>query len=74
MLKPSNSFLTDRSKAVLLLLIFLSLVFRVCLCPSLQPWKRVDVLALLCVTFFLCFCRFPTCCPGSGVVHACIDT
>ena len=26
-----------------------------------------DLLALLCVIFFLCFCRFPIWCPRSGL-------
>ena len=31
-------------------------------------------LALLCVMVFLCFCRFPIWCPGSGVILGCIDS
>ena len=27
-----------------------------------------DLLSLLCVMFFLCFCYFPMWCPGSGVI------
>ena len=33
-----------------------------------------DLLGLLCVMFFLCFCHFSICCPGSGVVLDCIDS
>ena len=74
MLKPSSSFLTDRSKVVFLL--WISFIFYVsclsvslCLVCSLQPYghlPRADLLALLCV-MFLMFCYFPMWCPGSGV-------
>ena len=58
MSKPSSNFLTDYSKAVLLLWILF--VFRVCLCHAIfsDPCslvvtclKRADPLALLCVIF-----------------------
>ena len=60
MYKPSSSFLTRRSKAVLLLWIdLLSL-----------PYSRSLVVAcpigsVVCYVFF-CFCNFPIWCPGSG--------
>ena len=64
---PSN-FLTDRSKAVLLLYTFLLFVFRVCLCHSvlsipcslkITRWERADLLALLCMMFSCVFPTFP---------------
>ena len=36
-------------------------------------WERADLLALLYVMFFVCFCHFPIWCPGSDVVFDCID-
>ena len=80
MLKPSRNFLTDRSKAVLLLWI----LFAICVkplslsncidCPCslvVTWWERADLLALLYV--FLCFYHFPMWCPGSSVVLDCLD-
>ena len=37
-------------------------------------WERADLVGLLYVTFFVCFCHFPIWCPGSGVVLDCIDS
>ena len=67
MFKPFNNFLTDRSKAVLILLtliviyvLCLSLSFR--LVCSLQPcghfWERADFLVLLCVMSSCVFVTF----------------
>ena len=33
-----------------------------------RPAYEADLLALLCVMFYLCFCHFLIWCPGSGVV------
>ena len=33
-----------------------------------QNWERADLLALLCMMFYLFFCHFHMICPGSGVV------
>ena len=69
-------FLADRSKAVLVLWIFV-----ICLCHTAMSvscilddtyWEKADVLAFLYVVFFLCSCHFPIGCPESGVVHDCI--
>ena len=58
MSKPSSNFLTDYSKAMLLLWILF--VFHVCLCHAIFSvscslvvvcWERADPLALLCVMF-----------------------
>ena len=62
---PSSNILTDRSKAVLLLWIFL---FYVCLCYIVLSvscslvvtfWERVDFLALLYVIFSCVYVTFP---------------
>ena len=37
-------------------------------------WERADLLALLCVLFFLVFCHYPIWRPGSDVVLHCIDS
>ena len=68
MFKPSSNFLSDHSKAVLLLWIFLLFVFRVCLCytflsvscgPVVTCLEIYDLLALLCVMFTCVFITFP---------------
>ena len=79
MFKPSNNFLTDCSKAVLLLWI----LFVICVsshtvlsvpCSLVVTCRRrADLLALL-YDAFLCFCHFPIWCPGSGVVFDCMDS
>ena len=60
MFKPSSDCFSDRSKAVLLLWIFVSLLFHVCLYYTdlsvprtivITCWDRTDRLALLCVIF-----------------------
>ena len=70
------TFLTGRSKAVLLLWIFFF-----CICMSacfLQPCGHLLgkgwPLGCLVCDVFLCFCHFPTWCPGSGVVFDCINS
>ena len=65
MFKPSSNFLTDRSKAVLLLLIF----FVICVSyHTVLPvhgnlvitcWERADLLTLLYVMFSCVFITFP---------------
>ena len=73
-----SNFLTDCSKAVLLLRV--NFVICVCLCLFhtamsvscslvVTCWKRANLLALL---LFLCFCLFLIRCPGSGEVLDCI--
>ena len=68
MLKPSSNFLTDRSKAVILLLILLSFMFRVCLCHTVlfvpysfvaTCWERAALFALLCEVFSCVRVTFP---------------
>ena len=83
MFKPSSNFLTDRSKAVLLLWILfvncvLCLSLSYCLVCFLQPCSHLlgkdwPLGSPVC-NVFLCFCHFPIWCPGSGVVLYCIDS
>ena len=63
-----NNFLTERSKAVLLLWIFLLFVCCVCLCHAVLSvscslvvicWEMADLLALLYVMFNCVFATFP---------------
>ena len=79
--KASSNFLTDRSKTVLLLWIFL--VICVCLCHNAMSvscrlevicGERADLLALLYVMFscFFFFVTFP--CGVPGAVVDCIDS
>ena len=61
MFKPSLIFSTDRSKAVLLLCIFLLFMFPVCLFCSLviNCLEMADFLSLLCVAFSCVFDSLP---------------
>ena len=84
MFKPSSNFLTDCSKAVLLLWILFLFLFHVCLCHTVWSfpcslvvtcWERADLLALWYMMFsFVLSLHFPIWCPGSGVVLDCIDS
>ena len=83
MFKPtSKNVLTDRSKALLLLWIFLvicSSCFSLLYClyvlwsSVVTSWESADLLALVRNVFF-CFCHFPIWCPRSGVVLDCINS
>ena len=79
--KPSGNFLTDCSKAALLLWI----LFVICVCHTVlsvscslvvTSWEKADHLALIVCDVFLCFCHFHIIlwCPGSGLVLDCIDS
>ena len=64
MFKPSSDCFSDRSKAVLLLWLFVSLLFHVCLYYTdlsivITCWDRTDLLALLCVIFPWVFVTSP---------------
>ena len=78
---PVKIFLTDCSKAKLLLWIIFAIYvsclscFPVC---SLQPRGHLLVkswpLSALVCDVLLCYCLFPVWCPGSGVALDCIDS
>ena len=77
--KPSSNFLSDRSKAALLLWI----LFVICIRLSHTALSVSCGLEATCVALrspvrrgnvFLCFCHFPIWCLGSGVVLDCIDS
>ena len=40
-------------------------------CRVITCWERADLMTLVC-DVKLCFCQFPMCYPGSGVVLDCI--
>ena len=52
-------------------MLFMSCIFHafasVHCCLVVTCWERADLLALVC-NVKLCFCHFPMCYPGSGVV------
>ena len=73
-IKSSSNFLSDRSKAVLILWV-LFVICVSCLIVLSVPyslvvtcWERDDILALLYAMFSWVFCHFLIWCPGSGVV------
>ena len=69
MFKPSSNFLTDHSKAVLLLWILIVIcaschtILSVHCSLMVTCWKRADLLGPC-----MCFCHFPIWFSGSGVV------
>ena len=82
-LKHNSNFLTYRFKTVLLLwiifVIFVScLSLSYCLVYYLQPCghllEKDWLLGSLVRDVLLCLCKFPIWCPGSGLVHDCIDS
>ena len=71
MSKPSNNFLTDGAKAVLLLWIF----FVLCIsCLSLSNRLSCSLHSSLVYDVFVCVCHSPIWCPWAGVVLDCIDS
>ena len=58
-------------------------LFRVCLCHTVLSitcslvvtcWGKDWLLGSLVRDVLLCLCQFPIWCPGSGLVHECVDS
>ena len=78
MFKPSSNFLTDRLKAMLLLwiLFIICVSCHIVLYVLAALWSLLgknDLLALLHLMFFLCYCHFPIWCSGSDGVFDCMN-